>query len=403
MLTARLYTWSRAHTLLIDSVVAGLLFLTTGLLAAAATGWPGLLVAVLTIAPLAVRRRWPVLVMAWVVAVSLLQLVLSASPSPVNVVQPLVLYTVAAHVDSFRVRLAALGFGLLGAVLAAMRWFTNASGAADIVVSAIGLSIFMTLVWVLGNLVRGRESMVTELRAANDALEREREQRDLLAAQRARVAIARDVHDIVAHSLSVVVVQADGAGYAAEHAERWQRADAAQALTAIGLTAREALAETRRVVAVLREDEGLPHEAAPGRPDPRGLADIPRLVASVRAAGLTVQDGSLPGGGDVAPETGLTAYRVVQEGLTNVLKHAGPTAQAQVCVERLPGLLRVTVSDTGGPAPPLVGDGDRMPGSGLVGMRERVAAAGGQLVAGPRAGGGFTVTATLPVGPEGGR
>jgi signal transduction histidine kinase len=231
------------------------------------------------------------------------------------------------------------------------------------------------------------------LQQANEALARDREQRDQLVAERERLAIARDVHDVVAHSLSVVVVQADGASYAAEHADRWTRDEAVAALTAIGQTARVALAETRRVVGVLREDSGsADHGSEPG------LADLDRLVAAVRSAGVPV-DATLPEvDPDVAADVQLAAYRVVQEGLTNVLKHAGAEARSEVLVERVPRGLRVTVADDG------LGGSARSdgPGSGLAGMRERVAATGGHLVAGPRARGGYAVTATLPVAPVGG-
>ena len=148
------------------------------------------------------------------------------------------------------------------------------------------------------------------------------------------------------------------------------------------------------MVGVLREDD--PARGAATAP---GLADIDRLVAAVRAAGVPVS-ATLPDAApdDVTAEVQLAAYRVVQEGLTNVLKHAGPDARGEVLVERVPDGLRVTVADDGlgGAA---LSDG---PGSGLAGMRERVAAAGGHLVAGPRARGGYAVTATLPFAPVGG-
>ncbi len=267
-------------------------------------------------------------------------------------------------------------------------------GVGGAVGLGVGLAAFLAVLWLLGDLVRAREGTMAQLRDANAALARDREQRDQLVAQRERLAVARDVHDVVAHSLSVVVVQADGASYAAEHAERWSREEAVAALTAIGRTARGALAETRRVVGVLREDD--PARGAGTAP---GLADIDRLVAAVRAAGVPVS-ATLPAAApdDVTAEVQLAAYRVVQEGLTNVLKHAGADARGEVLVERVPDGLRVTVADDGlgGAA---LSDG---PGSGLAGMRERVAAAGGHLVAGPRARGGYAVTATLPFAPVGG-
>ena len=386
--TARLYAWSRLHPFLLDVVLAAALFLTVGLLSAVVAGWIGLLIGAALTLPVAVRRRWPVAVLAWTVAVSLLQLALVSAPLPADVVPPLVVYTVAAHVANRWVRAAAIAAGLLACVLGPWRWTVEASGVRTAVGLGAAMAVFLGVVWLLGDLVRAREGTLVRLREANDVLARDREQRDQLVAQHERLAVARDVHDVVAHSLSVVVVQADGASYAAEHAEQWSPEEAVAALSAIGQTARGALAETRRVVGVLREDQ---------RPVSPGLADIDRLVAAVRAAGVEVNASFPDDGPDVDPEVQLTAYRVVQEGLTNVLKHAGADAHGEVVVERVPGGLRVTVADdgSGGSA----GDGA---GSGLAGMRERVAATGGHLIAGPRSVGGYAVTATLPLAPVGG-
>lgn len=390
MLTARLYAWSRRHALAIDTVTAALLVLALAPLSGESHGPAGWVFGTLTLAPLAVRRRWPVGVLVVVVVLSLVQVAVLPGVLPANVSAPIVLYTVAAHVPSFRVRLAALGSGLIGSVLAG--GWTNGSPQAPstAVTIAVSLSAFMTLVWVVGNLVRGREEMVAQLRSANELLEAEREQRDLLAAQRERVRVAREVHDIVAHSLSVVVIQADGASYAAQNAGTWDRESAAAALTAIGDTARLALGETRRVVAVLREGD-----AEPGPAHGRGLPDIEDLIGAVRAAGLPVTSdvpADLPA---VTDEVAFTAYRVVQEALTNVIRHAGDDATGRVSLEPVPGGLRVTVSDDGTAPVPEAGAAD-VEGNGLQGMRERVLASGGQFLAGPRAVGGFAVTATLP-------
>lgn len=403
MSTGRLYAWSRAHPSAIDATLAATVFVVFGLPGALLTGWQGLLIGVLTAAPLAVRRRWPAGVLAWTVGVSLLQLVLLERPLLVNVVQPIVVYSVAVHGRSHRVRVAALVAGLSGAVLGPWRWLHGSGVPADIIVSTVVLAVFVVVLWLLGGMVRAREGTVGTLRTANEALARDREQRDQLVAQQERLAVARDIHDVVAHSLSVVVVQADGAAYAAEHGDHWSRDEAVAALATIGDTARSALAETRRVVGVLRDDSTRASPAAPEGSAP-GLDQITDLVESVRAAGVpvtaTVEYDAQP---PVSAAVQLAAYRVVQEGLTNILKHAGAKANGQVLVEQLPGVLRVTVADDGGPADPaatrrhsatLLNPG---PGSGLIGMRERVAAAGGMLVAGPRARGGYAVTATLPL------
>ena len=392
---ARLYAWSRRHPGPVDAVLAVAFFLTVGLLSAVVAGWVGFAIGTLLTLPLAFRRRWPVAVFASTVVVSLLQLVLTAQPLPADVVPPFVLYTVAVHVVQRWVRVAAVAAGLLACVLGPWRWTAAAGGPRAALGLGLALAVFLAVLWLLGDLVRAREGTMVRLHDANEALARDREQRDQLVAERERLAVARDVHDVVAHALSVVVVQADGASYAAEHADRWSRDDAVAALTAIGRTARGALSETRRVVGVLRDDAP-PTESAPAP----GLDDIERLVEAVRAAGVPVRATLLDAGPDTGPddvtaEVQLAAYRVVQEGLTNVLKHAGADARSEVLVERVPGGLRVTVADDGLGASE-ASDG---PGSGLTGMRERVAATGGHLVAGPRPRGGYAVTATLPVGP----
>ncbi len=394
MLTSRLYAWSRAHVVIVDtSIMLGIL-VTFGLASVDNVGG-GLAdtFSVVTIALLAVRRRWPVGVMAVMVVLSLAQIALLPSLLPANVAQLYVIYTVAAHVPSFRTRLLALGFGILGSILGAFRF--EQRSAVQIAFSAFFLAITVGLVWVVGNLIRGRESIIEQLSESNTILRRDREQRDLIAAQVERAKMAREMHDIVAHSLSVVIVQAHGAAYAAEHAARWERADATRTLQTIATTAQSALAETRRVVGVLR-DPGTGVELTPVA----GLADLDGLLEGVRSSGLRVTTGSHspvdPRG--LTRDVDLAAYRVVQESLTNVLKHAGTGATAHVAVERIPGALRISVSDDG------QGDlaaGDGL-GNGIVGMRERVSASGGWLLAGPQASGGFAVTATIPVagGPD---
>jgi len=195
------------------------------------------------------------------------------------------------------------------------------------------------------------------------------------------------MHDVVAHALSVIVVQADGAAYAAERSPEGALARSVGALETIGATARDALGETRRLVGVLRDPESGVELAPTG-----GVAQLDDLVAGVRAAGvpvtLTVRGAERrrPVGLDLA------AYRVVQESLTNVIKHAGPGASAVVDVEQTDERMRICVCDDGVGAR----SADDGRGHGLAGMRERVAVHGGTLTAGPRAGGGFEVLATMP-------
>jgi signal transduction histidine kinase len=230
------------------------------------------------------------------------------------------------------------------------------------------------VVWFAGVWIHGRREAAALAARATAA---EREATAAVAEERARM--ARELHDIVSHNLSVVVLQAAGAR-AAGAGER--------TLEKIEQSGREALVEMRRLLGVLREDDA--NDALAPQP---GVADLEQLAADVRAAGLPVHlnlDGDCT---DLPPALQLNAYRIVQEALTNTLKHAGP-ARAQVHVSRADGQLIIEVSDDGsGASETLAG------GHGLIGMRERVALFGGTVEAGPRAEGGFHVRASLPLQP----
>ncbi|MER7515292.1 histidine kinase [Streptomyces sp. NPDC126499] len=220
--------------------------------------------------------------------------------------------------------------------------------------------------------------------------ERDQEVRLAAAAERAR--IAREMHDIIGHNLSVITGLADGGRYAA--AKQPERA--AQALDAIATTSRQALDELRRLLGVLREEEH-DGEAAVRNPQP-GLADLPALIDGVRKAGLPVH-AELPSSGDAGLSGGaqLTVYRVLQEALTNTLKHAGDGAEARVTLSYGPAALVLTVTDTGkGPVDQLRWQGQGQ-GQGLAGMRERAALYDGTLECGPSpADGGWRVRLALP-------
>jgi signal transduction histidine kinase len=236
--------------------------------------------------------------------------------------------------------------------------------------------------WLAGVLVRTRRQAAS-LAARSAALQSQAEQ--AAAGERAR--IARELHDIIAHHLSVVVLHAAGARASGG-------ADPAT-LEEIEQSGRRALTETRRLFGVLRD----PDEQTGRAPQP-GISELPALAGSLRAAGLEV---SLSVDGDhttLPSAVNVSAYRIVQEALTNVLKHAGP-ARAEVTVGCADSAVTIEVTDDGlgNPAPPAVKRaGEVGGGQGLAGMRERVAVFGGDLRAGPRPGGGFTVCARLPVG-----
>ncbi|WP_395576661.1 sensor histidine kinase [Streptomyces sp. BK79] len=242
--------------------------------------------------------------------------------------------------------------------------------------SAIGVAA------LIGITVRTRRDYTEALEDRARRLETERDQQIRLAAAAERARIAREMHDIIGHNLSVITSLADGGRYAA--AKSPDRA--AQALDAIGTTSRQALGELRRLLDILRDEEQT------GRPEPAelspqpALTDLDRLLDGVRKAGLPVRT-TVRGRATLPEGRQLTVYRVVQEALTNTLKHAGPDATAHVDLSyEAAGAVTLTVSDTGtgGPAPGPSALSASSDGRGLPGMRERTALYGGTLEAGPR-------------------
>jgi signal transduction histidine kinase len=245
-------------------------------------------------------------------------------------------------------------------------------------------------VWAIGIALRARRQTL-------EARVSEAEERANVESQRAarvlaeeRLRIAQELHDVVAHSMSVIAVQA-GVG---AHVLDSSPDDARAALDAISATSRGALAEMRRLLGVLRDEEGeRSHQPAPT------LSDVPQLVHDVRAAGVPVTLDISGGNTAINPAVELSAYRVVQEALTNVIKHAGSPSRVGVTVDRGTDVLTVEVVDNGrGAAASVPTNGARADGSGhgLIGMRERVELWGGELAVGPVVGGGYRVRATLP-------
>jgi signal transduction histidine kinase len=241
------------------------------------------------------------------------------------------------------------------------------------------------IAWVLGDSMRYRRAYYAGLEDRAARLEAERDAQAQIAAAAERARIARELHDVVAHNVSVMVVQADGASYTIDTDPDRAR----EALGAIAGTGRQALAEMRRLLGVLRQEKD---GTDPGRAPLPGIGQLGELLEHTRAAGLAVGltvEGvprPLPDG------AALAAYRIVQESLTNTRKHAGPMATAQVTLRYLEDALVLRITDDG-PGPVSASDGG---GHGLTGMRERVAIYGGWVQAGPKAGGGFQVTARLP-------
>jgi signal transduction histidine kinase len=293
-------------------------------------------------------------------------------------------YSVAAY-GSRWVSLAGLVVAELGSVA---NQLTPGRFQAPTVISN---ALLIAAVWLLGHFVGVRRLNVLQLEERTAELERAREELARRAVVEERLRLARELHDVVAHAMSVIAVQS-GVG---AHVADTQPEEAARALAAIEATSRAALEELRRLLGVLREEDEPQGDLAPVP----GLADLEGLLAELAKAGLAVKlqvNGTrppLPAGVD------LSAYRIVQEALTNVVKHAGPT-RAQVVVDFRDHDVRVEVTDDGRGAVTSVSDGRAGTGHGLIGMRERVQAFGGDLEVGPRPDGGFRVAARLPLAAD---
>ncbi|WP_018760046.1 sensor histidine kinase [Arthrobacter sp. 135MFCol5.1] len=388
----KVYHWIRVNTFRVDLVLMLAVLLMCGpVYLMADRPWHFLLSCALVV-PLAWRRTRPVHAAGATVLACLVLWATGLEPLAGLLAVPLIIYAVAAYGPA-RASRTVLGLGLLGGVLLTTRNLSSTAetGVLGLTISAVYTVLIWMLVlfsWTLGDLTRVRRQQLQTLADRARRLEIEQQQERSLAAADERAHIAREMHDIVAHSLSVIITQSDGARYAAAA----DPAVATETLATVAAAARTSLAEMRRLLGVLRHGD-----ESTTRPLP-GLADLDELFLGFRAAGLPLdveQLGSprrtLPPGAE------LTAYRVFQESLTNVLKHAGPQARARVLVRWQPRGLQLEVHDDGrgASAHPAVGAGEGG-GNGLRGMRERISLYDGSLAAGPAAGGGFQVSAFLP-------
>jgi signal transduction histidine kinase len=367
------WSWLRRHPRLIDvGLVLATLAAAVGHAARAPVPAVGVAVALVQTLPLLLRRRQPLAVLAVTVAAT--AAVTAAwgfyNPLPAGIA----LFTVATLCDR-RISLRAGGLAL--AVLAPPLW--HEAGWLNLV-GLVGRLLGFVVAWLIGDSLRTQRRYVRALEERAEQLEREREAEAARAVAEEQARIARELHDVVAHSVSVMVVQAA----AADDVFDTRPDRAREALRAIEAAGRDALVELRRLLGSVRGDR------AEYAPQP-GLDRLDELVETVRAAGLEVElriDGE-PRPLPVAVE--LSAYRLVQEALTNVLKHAQAT-RAEIALRYGEDGLDVEVRDDGSGG----GNGEGS-GHGLLGMRERVSAFGGSLSAGPQPAGGFAVAARLPL------
>ncbi|MBW9214054.1 sensor histidine kinase [Mumia sp. zg.B53] len=389
----RVTAWTRDHPFAVDAALAGALALplvpfALNLGTAGTAGEAGYQILILL--ALAWRRTRPV---ASFTLVSLLlagQLVLTDEPLYADVALLVALYSVAAY-GPLWARRAGLGVGFLGVLLSTLEWYAS-SPESSIVGNIVVMSLVVAAPWSFGAYMRTRREYVVGLEERARQLERDAEQQAQIAAAAERARIAREMHDVVAHSLSVIVVQADGALYAS----RTRPEAASETLETISRTSRQSLAEMRRLLGLLRDDDA--SDATQRAPMPTAT-DVPTLVDQVRRSGLDVRAEVTGDPSAVDTTTGLTVYRVVQEALTNTLKHAGAGVRTRVQVGVLPDHVLVCVEDDGGTQPVAAGPSPRG-GHGIRGIRERIAIHDGTVVAGPLASGGFRVEARIPYGKE---
>lgn len=397
----RLYDFLRRHPTWVDTFWAVVLFGLSGVSVVSLDRAPdrhmslggGLAVSAVLCAVVALRRRYPEPMLLLALATGLIQLVLNIETTVADFAMLVITYTVAMTGARWASRLA-LAVSLGAATLAQFRWPEGHTSFLGHVAIAVFQTVPFALAWVLGDSMRTRRAYFAQLEERAARLEKEREAQAKVAVAAERARIARELHDVVAHNVSVMVVQADGAAYVLDAAPD----QAKKALETISSTGRQALAEMRRLLGVLRTGEHQESGEYVPQPDVEQIDD---LIEQCRRSGLPVDfkvEGTprpLPSGVE------LTAYRIVQEALTNTRKHGGPNAGASVRLVYFDDGLGLLVEDDGKGAPHELyeeGGADGQ-GHGLIGMRERVGMVGGTLDAGPRPGGGFRISALLPLKP----
>jgi signal transduction histidine kinase len=347
----------------------------------------GVLLSAASTLPIAWRRRYPMTVLILTGCATVLISALNYAQSSSGIGLLVALYTVAAYTRRLR---------SLAALIATVVFVLLAVSTDSVPTTTLDLTATLAIMfggWAFGRSIGIRRAYTAELEERAERLERAREAdvRAVVAEERNR--IARELHDVVGHHISVMTVQAAGARRTFDRDPRRSR----EAMAAIESTGREALTEMRRIVGVLRTGDEADRELAPLP----GVSDIDRLVEQLHEAGLDVAvriDGTPA---PLAPGVDVTVYRIVQEALTNTLKHAGPTT-AEVVLRYEQKELFVRVRDDGrglaaALAKPAAVNGSGPTGHGLLGMRERVALYGGRLFTGPRSGGGYEVVAQIPL------
>ncbi|MEU1629115.1 histidine kinase [Streptomyces sp. NPDC020096] len=393
-LLARSRHWARAHPLVLD---VGLAAVVLGLILVSAVAGPpahqyrpdpaNVTLAVLACAALVVRRRIPRSVLAITCAAAVLGFVAdqTSRSAPVTVTVVVALFTVASRTD--RPTTWRVGAATCAALTAVSMCYGPAPWYSQ---EHLAVFAWTGMAAAGGDAVRSRRAFVAAIQERAVRAERTREEEARRRVAEERMRIARELHDVVAHHIALVNVQAGVAAHVMD-----SRPDQAKkALAHVREASRSALDELRATVGLLRQagDPEAPMEPAPC------LADLDRLIEGFARTGLraeVVTEGMSDGAEPLPATVDLTAYRVIQESLTNVHKHAGAGARVQVWIAREGTGVEITVLDDGAGGP-VAADGEHGGGHGLMGMRERAAALGGRFEAGPRPEGGFRVFVRLP-------
>jgi signal transduction histidine kinase len=320
------------------------------------------------------RRRSPSLVFSFIAVVAFMQW-LTGVPLAADLALLVALFTLAVH-DTPRRALVGAGVLEVGAIMAAIKW----APAGDVGKSLFFITGLVAAALFIGLTLRTWRDYMDSLLERAKRLELERDQQAQIASAAERARIAREMHDVVAHNVSIMVTLADGAR--AVSVRDPQRAG--EAMAEVSEAGRLALADMRHLLGVLRTGD----DSTGREPQPR-LCDLPRLIQGVQTTGLHVRLAEQGESFDVPPGTGLTVYRIVQESLTNVVKHAEAASAVEVDLLFDAPFISIAVCNDGDPVE------GRSEGHGLEGMRERAAMYGGALIAGPRASGGWEVRAKV--------
>ncbi|MDX8049318.1 sensor histidine kinase [Lentzea sp. BCCO 10_0798] len=387
----RFSLWMKAHPAFGDSLIAGILLLFDMGIAVTVVDQgvsfsAYLAVTLLMLGPLPFRRHHPLGTSYLILAGGFLQLFSHGGIDGIPVrmsdfALAIALYTLVANTNR-KTALIYLGWLVAGTLL----WAIFQVGELQAVFLVFLVFVIFGFSWAMGEFIGARRAYQREMEQRLVLLETERDQQAKIAVGEERSRIARELHDVVAHAVSVMIVHADGAAYTI----RSQPEVAENAVRTIADTGRLALTEMRRLLGVLRSEESETQWAP--QPDARGVVE---LAENTRAAGVPVRleiNGDVD---DLPVGVGLSVYRIVQEALTNIIKHAGAGTTALVRLARSPEELRLEVTDNGFGTPHDVVKVSG--GNGLIGMRERAAVLGGEFEAGPNPGGGWRVRATFPL------